>query len=237
MADPATLGVIFTGIVGILGACTAGAGHLFSLRSEEAKRREARREELRGVLDAAALTLLMSLAISEHKRPTYGEAADKYVDACNAMGAQLGRIGVRVGPASRVYVAYDELRTAFLAIATAIGSMPRDQMPPPHTNPARWFTGDAQVRVAAAMQDVESGIEPFLSEAAKLAGALGERPGTLGASSGPLLGCPRSWLKRGCRRAAPRSPAERLRAAAGRRCRTRSWLHRAGAPRRCAGSD
>jgi hypothetical protein len=127
VADPAILSVVFTGTVGVLGAATATTGHFVTLRNEERKRREARREDLRAVLDDA-VKLAMEFERSFDEEQTVGDLL-KHLNVLVTRGpVQLGRIGVRLGPDSDEYGAYARFVEAVTAVGAGLEQMPRNTM-------------------------------------------------------------------------------------------------------------
>jgi hypothetical protein len=186
LADPAVLSVIFTGTVGVLGAATAAAGHLVTLRNEDHKRREARREDVRSVLDDAAAIALRS----EHEltpAQTFREISDRISEDRAAIATQLGRLGVRVGPSHAVYRHLDRYEDLLGRIENGFGCLPADQsldklremsdLPPGAASrdvvkqalsafeAAEWREADT------AIEELKKALEDFLAAAHELAGA------------------------------------------------------------------
>jgi uncharacterized protein (DUF1501 family) len=169
VADPATLGVVFTGTVGVLGACTAATGHFVTLRNEEAKRNEARRDDLRGVVDDAARAM-MKFEHPTTPTTTVGELRAILEGVEAEAGIHLGRVGVRVGPTSALYVRYEQGVASIHELLAAAAALPADV---PYEDAESWMHDPAAAkRFLDALETVRAARHLFLREAAELVGAL-----------------------------------------------------------------
>jgi len=175
VADPATLGVIFTGTVGVLGAGSATVGHFITSRNEEAKRKEARRNDLREVLDDAAKAAMDFEKPIDFHAATCGAVSGRVDEAVVDIHRQLGRLGIRVGPGSKVYSRYERIRDGGLALHYVLIKEDPDQayLPMLNEKPA------VAKQIYEHIETMRKAIEPFLAAAAEVAGSLdsGEVPG------------------------------------------------------------
>jgi hypothetical protein len=127
VADPAALSVVFTGTVGILGAATAATGHFVTLRNEDRKRQEGRREDLRVALDDAA-RLAMEIDQAFEEDQTVVDVLKYLATLRSRLPIQQGPIGVRLGPDSDEYKAYARFVEAVAAVDSAFEQLPRDAL-------------------------------------------------------------------------------------------------------------
>jgi hypothetical protein len=110
VADVAVISVISSGVVGVLGAVGGFYAQRVTLANERAKRLEARRDDLRGVLDDAAKvgTLLSSFIASPDLEPSEGlrHSLRSIETMHSAADEHLARLGVRVGPDDAAFLSY-----------------------------------------------------------------------------------------------------------------------------------
>ena len=125
VADVALISVIASGTVGVLGAAGAFYAQRVSLTIDRHRRHEARLEDLRSILDhaaQAAMKLNVPLEAADD-RPirSYAPAVDQVQ---REVETHLARIGVRVGPESRVYTEFARIRDAGTALYDALRGLP-----------------------------------------------------------------------------------------------------------------
>jgi hypothetical protein len=175
MADPAVLSVIFTGTVGVMGAATAATGNWLTARNEERKRQEARREDLRDVLDEAAKSAMIGHR-SVAPDLTCREMADLLRDAQNAATDQLARIGVRRGPDAPLYREYERIELRLARLEEAMGVLPPEV---PFTavqdallagRLAGGLTAAQIEHVRLALDESAEALQSFLSQAHRVVG-------------------------------------------------------------------
>jgi hypothetical protein len=124
MADTALVSVVISGAVGVLGLGVAALGQRRMAQTEELKlraataeeqqkRREARRDDLRQVIDDAAKTAMsIRVAASAEELGDRQAAVQEIRDVVLGAHEHLARIGVRVGPDHELYTRYQDVAAA-----------------------------------------------------------------------------------------------------------------------------
>jgi hypothetical protein len=169
MADVAVISVIASGAVGVLGAAGGFYAQRVTLRNEDAKRVEARRDHLRNVLSQAAATAMGADIPVDRPVRELAAMMDKVVVDMSIEGS---RIGVLVGPKASVYVEYMKLQAAVSALEFALRTAPPEVTPEAYG--AREHSGlDENLRAAVISLDevvvgVHDALEMFLTSAAAL---------------------------------------------------------------------
>ena len=179
MADVSAISVISSAAVGALGVAAAAAGHLVSLRNEKEKRREARREDLRSVLDDAAkagtevmrIDRLEPTIIDASGLATWAEdlaRAQSVVEQCTA------RIGVRVGTDAPVFSEYVYFSAATRSLQASVATMVAQGLFPSRAKAEARSRlkpdSNLEMEMRTAESQVEARLSAFLNEAKKLAG-------------------------------------------------------------------
>jgi hypothetical protein len=168
VADVAVISVISTGVVGILGAATAMYGQRTTFATEREKRREARRDDLRGVLDGAAADAIA------YQRPLADDEATQgsILVQIEQLGPELvkhqARIGVRLGTQSAVYLRYYEVVAATGTLANKVAALPSELTM--DETAASEDARPAWERAKSATDDLNARIEAFFNAASELVG-------------------------------------------------------------------
>jgi hypothetical protein len=124
MADVAVISVISSGLVGAFGGMTAFYGQRVTLRTERAKRLEARNDDLRSVLsEAAGVAMGWNRAAGTLAKPVRDSA--EVMDATTtAMQLHMANLGVRIGPRSPAFVAYQRLQGSMFDLEDKLRELP-----------------------------------------------------------------------------------------------------------------
>jgi hypothetical protein len=168
VADVAVLSVISTGVVGVLGAATALYGQRASFVTEREKRREARREDLRGVLDGAAAEANAFRRPLADDEATQGSILVQIEKLVPELVDYQARIGVRLGTQSPVYLRFAEVVAATGDLAIKVYALPSDLTMDQTAASAE--ARPAWERAKSANDELNACIEAFFNAAAELVG-------------------------------------------------------------------
>jgi hypothetical protein len=167
VADVAVISVISSGVVGVLGAATGLYGQSLTFVTERDKRREARRDDLRSVLDQAAEAVTMfQKAFSRDQEPKVGEIAQSVQGVLPELSRCHARIGVRVGTESAVFKSYENLADGFARLHVCLAELRQDV-----TFVELDAETDAYRAGSAALTEAKKLTDTFLNTAAKVVGA------------------------------------------------------------------
>ena len=170
MADVAVISVITSGAVGGLGAISGFYAQRVALRTEEGKRLEARRSDLRDVLADAAKTA-MGWKITDAK--TMGELALHVAVEQARLVNSAAELGIRVGPEARVYIALKSVDAALLNVINGLRDFPEDMSIQSFTD-RLWVPDDSDKQAREKLPPLwvaaESDIRTFLAAAAAVVG-------------------------------------------------------------------
>jgi hypothetical protein len=136
---------------------------------ERRKLEEERKHDLRAVIDEAATAGVRRSDVIL-LATTFGEISDELARSRGLISAQQGRLGVRVGPDSDVYLAYEDLDTALSQLEHAANDLPRDMSV--QTVRERWHELPDPLKAAyTSAMDAEKHSEEALKEFLRAANA------------------------------------------------------------------
>ena len=165
VADVAVISVVSSGVVGVLGAATAMYGQRMTSVTEREKRLEARRDDLRSVIDGAAeaaMAFVREMLAGDER--TLGVMAQRIEGSLPELARHQARVGVRVGTESDVYTSYDKLASA---IDDLRGTLFRSPLATMTLAEANRQPGDALEEAASAMDKVDEANDAFLDASSK----------------------------------------------------------------------
>jgi hypothetical protein len=169
VADVAAISVISSATVGVLGVLGTIYGQRVTLRNEDAKRQEARRDDLRAVLDDAAKAAVSFTQNIRFATATVESFAGQIETAGYEMTAQLARLGVRIGPDAEVFAAYDAASRAMERLWLLTSELPSDTVISAVTDdpavPTRFHA------IFEAETALSQATERFLTASSRLVGA------------------------------------------------------------------
>jgi hypothetical protein len=168
VADVAVISVISTGVVGVLGAATAMYGQRTTFATERERRREARRDDLRAVLDGAAAEANAFRRPLADDEATQGSILVQIEKLVPELVDYQARIGVRLGTQNAIYLSFSEVVAATGNLATKVAALPSEL-----TMDEAAASEDAQPaweRAESANDDLNACIEAFFNAASELIG-------------------------------------------------------------------
>jgi len=168
VADVAVISVVSTGVVGVLGAATAMYGQRTTFASEQEKRREARRDDLRGVLDGAAAEAIAYQRPLRDDEAPQGTILVQIEQLVPELVKHQARIGVRLGTQNAVYLRFSEVVAATARLAHKVAALPSEltmlETASSEDHRPAWEQAES------ANDDLNTCIETFFNAASELVG-------------------------------------------------------------------
>jgi hypothetical protein len=168
VADVAVISVITTGVVGVAGIAGTVYTARLTRKGAREERLEARRDDLRSVLDEAAKAATKMhqpnpVAVGPY---TFGDFAKYARELHGEVREQLARLGVRTGPGATVYREYVRIAAEMNTVRQVAAEMPSDM---PMTG-VRRQVGEQGYRLRVAVKEIDDADERFLAAAVEEVG-------------------------------------------------------------------
>ena len=173
MADVAIISVISSGVVGVLGTASAVYGQCNTLQNEREKRIEARRDDLRGVLDEAATFAMGFLRPFGDAEATTGKGSSEIFELAADFHKVQARVGIRLGTDSGPSRTLAEVLGGVQLVFYALHAVPSDRTLAQLAHAANESpaAGEAYQRAEDAIEQLNRLTAAFLNAASDLVGA------------------------------------------------------------------